>query len=154
MPLQLLADDIVIGMNGGELGVRRTVACGALQTTMPLRETIKRFARHRSVRIGGKGLVDRYTHCTSTREDTGVTNLPTILCRRTCVAGLAIRLIEPARARDSTDLSHAAVATLALHGHRPRRRIHCAAHDTTQTLCGGTRMTGVTSRTIRAVVKL
>ena len=108
MSLQVQAQGVVLRVGAWILGMRRAVASLALQIAVTLAEAEQTGTAYRRVGIGGKRRVGP-----DFRQAAGVNSNQFALA--IVVAGLAIRLVEPAGARRVADLCHRAVAALAGH---------------------------------------
>lgn len=125
MSLQVQAQGVVLGVGARILGMRRAVASLALQVAVTLAEAEQAGTAYRRVGIGGKRRVSP-----DFRQAAGVN--PDQFAHAIVVAGLAIRLVEPAGACSIADLCHRAVAALA--GHQIAVSIQRIGHGAAQTL--------------------
>lgn len=116
------------------------------------RKTVELLARQRRVNIRREERSHQHAQMSRRIERACVTDLPVVLRRTSGVTVLAIRLIEPARARRRADIAHRAVTALALHRQRPIRRDR-RAHRAPQTTHGRTGMTLITRAAIRDVIQ-
>lgn len=133
--LECVVAHVVIRVRARKFRVRRTVAGGALQSTMPCGKAIQRKARCRGVGRGGKSRVHGYARRTICFKDGGVANLTVVVSGSPAVALLASRLHEPAHSVRRADGTHGAVAALTLHFHGPIRS-NRPTHRAAQTFGG------------------
>src|SRR5512137_1849690 len=101
--------------------MRRAVASGTLQPAVADGKAVERKVERRracgwSIGGGGKGLIRGHAQVAGGIEGGGIANW--IVRRRADMAGLAIGLHDPADAAGGANVTHVAVAALALHLHR------------------------------------
>lgn len=149
MALVLNAGNVVVGKRAGKFGVGRAVAAGASHTAVAGREPEQRYVRRRHIRRRGKGVcagdIDAGLAEHAVGERRRVSDLAAVDGGGAGVAGLTVRLLEPAGPVRGAHCAHIAVAALALHRHRAVHGIDGLAHRAAQTAgdrAGMTRVTG------------
>src|SRR5262249_20732128 len=96
--LQISAVNVVVHLLGGEFGVLRAVAGGAVKRAVPLAVTVEFEARDGNVLIGGKGLVRGSPPVVGTVKSGRIPEA-------VLVAHLASRFGQPTRASGLPDVS-------------------------------------------------
>lgn len=145
MPLRVHAQNIVIHMRTGILGMRRAVASLALQIAVPLAEAIQIESGRRNIGSRCKTQISWHFQITRRIQRSRIT-YPVVM------TGLASRFLQPAGTSRIAYRTHLAVTALATHQHIAAR-IHRLAHRAAQALGHRTRMTQITGGAVTAGIE-